>query len=159
MVNLPAYFPSWTMSVTTWMFLGVAFWLRVPVLLHSLRSPVSNPALKRTLAEAESITPNRLFDRIKGSEYQSSAFDVTWILPMGRLPGSQCATEAKSCTNTERVERTARCLPWALGALSTDIGRYPGVVRFAARTPSQPLLPAERIADPSVLNAAEDSVL
>src|SRR5260370_40183048 len=80
-VNLPAYFPSWTMSVTTWTFLGVAFWPRMPVLLHSLRSPVSKSALKMILAEAESITQNRLADRIKGREYLSSAFDVTWILP------------------------------------------------------------------------------
>src|SRR5580692_11751543 len=79
-VNLPAYFPSWTMSVTTWTFLGVAFWLRVPVLLHSLRSPVSKLALKMTLAEAEPITQNKLVDTIKGSQYLSGSFDVIWNL-------------------------------------------------------------------------------
>src|SRR5437879_5969681 len=87
-VNLPAYFPSWTMSVTTWTFLGVAFWPRAPVLLHSLRSPVSKSALKMTLAEAEPITQNRLVDTIKGSEYLSGAFDVIRILrgKVSRLP-------------------------------------------------------------------------
>src|SRR5439155_8973402 len=74
-VNLPAYFPSCTMSVTTWMFLGVAFRPWMPVLPHWLRSPVSKSALKMTLAEAESKTQNRVVDRIN-SEYLSSAFDV-----------------------------------------------------------------------------------
>src|SRR3989442_678115 len=60
----------------------------MPVLLHSLRSPVSKSALKMTLAEAESRTQNRLVDRIKGSEYPSSAFDVIWMSRgnVSRLP-------------------------------------------------------------------------
>ena len=61
------------MSVTTWTFLGVAFWPRVPVLFHWLRSPVSKSALKMTLA-------NKPVDRIHGSEYLSSVFDVIWIV-------------------------------------------------------------------------------
>src|SRR6266571_2501432 len=60
----------------------------MPVLLHSLRSPVSKSALKMTLAEAESITQNRLADKIKGSEYPSSAFDFIWMSrgKVSRLP-------------------------------------------------------------------------
>ena len=76
------------MSVTTWMFLGVAFWPRMPVWLHSLRSPVSKSALKMILAEAEPITQNRPADTIRGTEYRRGTFDVIWILPWDgvRLP-------------------------------------------------------------------------
>src|SRR5712672_3141679 len=76
------------MSVTTWTFLGVAFCPRVPVVLHSLRSPVSKSALKMTLAEAEPMTQNRLVEIIKGNEYLSGAFDDIRILrgKVSRLP-------------------------------------------------------------------------
>src|SRR5215510_10115081 len=97
-VNLPAYFPSWTMSVTTWMFLSVAFWPRVPVLLHSLRSPVSKPALKMILAEAGPVTQNRLIDTINGSEYLSGVFEVIWISrgKVSRLPVCHRGEELQS---------------------------------------------------------------
>src|SRR6266567_1321747 len=81
-VNLPAYFPSWTMSVTTWTFLGVAFWPRVPVLLHSLRSPVSKSALKMILPEAEPVIQHMPIDTIIDSAYLS----VIWIPPWETVP-------------------------------------------------------------------------
>src|SRR6478672_12220959 len=95
MVNLPAYLPCWTISVTTWMFLGVAFWPRMPVWFHSLRSPVSKSALKIILAEAGPVTQNRPAETIKGTQYRRGSFtkahaacDVIWILPWDgvRLP-------------------------------------------------------------------------
>ena len=64
--------PEWTMSVTTWMFLGLDVLAAGPV-AHWLRSPVSKSALKMTLA-------NKPVDRIQGSEYLSSVFDVIWIV-------------------------------------------------------------------------------
>src|SRR5262249_1460707 len=54
-----AYFPSCTISVTTCTFRDVAFWPRVPVLLHSLRSPDSKLALKMILAEAVLVRNRR----------------------------------------------------------------------------------------------------
>jgi hypothetical protein len=49
MVNLAAYLPSWTISVTTCTFRDVAFWLRVPVTVHSLRLPVLEVGLEKNL--------------------------------------------------------------------------------------------------------------
>jgi hypothetical protein len=68
------------MSVTTWMFRGVAFWLLVPVVLHWLRSPVSKSALKMTLAETEPIAQNRLADRINSKLRGSmDGMDVSFV--------------------------------------------------------------------------------
>src|SRR5438034_998883 len=95
-VILPAYFPCWTMSVTTCTFRGVAFWPRVPDVPHWLRSPVSKSALKMISAEAQPMAKKRPADRIKSGEYLIRAVDVISNSPAGRCPSSQDVIEVPS---------------------------------------------------------------
>src|SRR5690349_18059710 len=84
------------MSLTTWIFLDVAFWLRVPVAVHSLRLPVSKSALKRILAEAEPIAHSRQADRV-------NVFDDTWMAPMGNVPAPSVSDQLPALSR--RVSR------------------------------------------------------